>query len=504
MDIGKYRTIVFSLAVGAVLVGGVLWLLLLQGTPHVARAADGNRYVAPDGDDGGQCDSVANRCRTVQRAIDVASPFDQIWVATGTYTDAAGTVAVIEKTVTLLGGWDSGFTTREASAYPTTLDAQRNGRVVYINGEISPTVDGFTITGGNANSEAIDAGCGGGIYSRNASPIIQNNVVITNVGSVSPTAGSGGGIYLESASASALISGNQVLSNSVHSTWWDRGGGGISLYYSDATVQSNRIQGNTCDRGGGGLHSLSGSPRILENEIRANAALNGGGIYTRQAWPLIQRNLIVDNVAGYSGGGINAAHASEPTIIANRIFSNTGSDAGGLVIWGPGLYTVTDNFVAHNDDGGIMVAEHAFDGVVAHNTVAFNIGSDGGIGLSYPVTPTVVNNILVSNTYGIYAHTNASGTLDYNDVWGNTAQDYELPGALEPGPHDIQADPLFVDPAGDDYHVRAGSPCVDAGTGAGVTADIDGDTRPMGAGYDIGADEVWPHVYLPLVMRGDL
>ncbi|NIV31702.1 MAG: hypothetical protein GWN58_20125, partial [Anaerolineae bacterium] len=68
--------------------------------------------------------------------------------------------------------------------------------------------------------------------------------VITNVGSVSPTRGSGGGIYLVSASASALISGNQVLSNSVHSTSWGFGGGGISLFYSDATVRGNRIQGN--------------------------------------------------------------------------------------------------------------------------------------------------------------------------------------------------------------------------------------------------------------------
>ena len=42
-----------------------------------------------------------------------------------------------------------------------------------------------------------------------------------------------------------------------------------------------------------------------------------------------------------------------------------------------------------------------------------------------------------------------------------------------------------------DLHISMGAPEVDAGaTIASVLLDIDGDSRPQGAGYDIGADEV--------------
>ncbi len=63
--------------------------------------------------------------------------------------------------------------------------------------------------------------------------------------------------------------------------------------------------------------------------------------------------------------------------------------------------------------------------------------------------------------------------------------------------------PLTGDPKLDaTYHLQAGSAAIDAGVDAGVTTDIDGEARPWGAGYDIGADEFrqW-YVYLPLVLR---
>jgi uncharacterized repeat protein (TIGR01451 family) len=47
-----------------------------------------------------------------------------------------------------------------------------------------------------------------------------------------------------------------------------------------------------------------------------------------------------------------------------------------------------------------------------------------------------------------------------------------------------------VDPDAGDYHIGFGSAAIDAGVDARVYHDIDSDPRPLGGGYDLGADEV--------------
>jgi len=61
------------------------------------------------------------------------------------------------------------------------------------------------------------------------------------------------------------------------------------------------------------------------------------------------------------------------------------------------------------------------------------------------------------------------------------------------GEGNIDADPLFLDPENGDFHLTLGSPCIDTGTSVGAPLfDFEGDPRPLGDGYDIGADEYRP------------
>jgi len=63
----------------------------------------------------------------------------------------------------------------------------------------------------------------------------------------------------------------------------------------------------------------------------------------------------------------------------------------------------------------------------------------------------------------------------------------------------IETVPLFVDVNlnSSNYHLQADSPCVDSGTSVGApSTDLDGTTRPQGAGYDMGAYEFSQFFYV--------
>jgi hypothetical protein len=129
--------------------------------------------------------------------------------------------------------------------------------------------------------------------------------------------------------------------------------------------------------------------------------------------------------------------------------------------------------------------------IFEHSTFVITDGDDTGASLysggnAFDVNLVVNNSILwlQGSTVGI-----VQGTLNAGTVTAGTNLRFGYDGA---GTGDvltgtiIDADPLLDT---DFIHLTVGSPAIDAGVDIGATSDIDGDSRPLGAAPDLGADE---------------
>ncbi len=266
----------FTVALGLLATLALLCLLNIMSMPFpVARAAELRVCV-------GGCPYSS-----IQAAVDAASDGDVIKVAAGSYTgvttrDSVTQVVYISKSVTIRGGYTTAFgEPPDPAVNATTVDAQGQGRGLYITGNISPTIEGLRITGGNA------AGLrpGGGAYSI------------------------GGGVYI--VTATAFISGSQIMSNTAGR------GGGIAVEYGNINLADNSVFGHTSQ----GIYVGHGRAMLSGNHIFSNAV----GVEAFCADAALTDNWIQENTSSYAAGGVYAQDGSI-TLTHNTIISNTGAN----------------------------------------------------------------------------------------------------------------------------------------------------------------------------------
>ncbi len=394
--------------------------------------------------------SWASAYQTIQEGLDDAYlTGKEVWVATGTYKPTSTTDRTIsfqlKSGVALYGGfngteivcWQRNWATNVTilSADIGTLGDDSDNSYHVVVGADDATLDGFTITGGNANGTGND-GKGGGMYNDNCSPTVTNSNFSSN------SAGDGGGMYNHK--SSPMVTDCMFSSNSAG---W---GGGMCNGESSPMVTNCIFSSNSAVNGGGGMLNLDySSPTVTNCTFYINPATWGGGMQNRKSSPTVINCIFSDNSATAWGGGMNNDESS-PIITNCTVYSNSASIGGGAMSNGKSSPTVTNCIFWDNGD-----------------EIANDVTS----------TPLVT----------------------YSDIQGGYS-----------GEGNISAAPLFVDSAGSDCRLRAGSPCIDAGTNEGApTEDIDGNPRPIDgdrdgtAITDMGAYEYVPPSPPPLGVGGE-
>ncbi|HVP28819.1 MAG TPA: choice-of-anchor Q domain-containing protein [Myxococcota bacterium] len=253
-----------------------------------------------------------------------------------------------------------------------------------------------------------------------------------------------------------------------------------------------------------------GSPCTAEGiSIFSNASSSSG---------LVTGNILTMSLAGSTAIDLSSLSADLTVDVTRNHISGIGYDAG-IELFSEGTGTLTarvlDNLVSgeHSSQGdGAITADASSDPLggtgaiqfaIANNTIARDDtairvrrerGPQGQLGT---VAGSIANNALTGNFYGLDVDPALVGTVsDHSNLFFDNTADVAS-GIV--GLNSILADPLYD--GSTDYHLKSGSPAIDAGDDSAVPAtdlegnpitDLDGHPRVQGAHVDIGVYETAP------------
>ena len=250
------------------------------------------------------------------------------------------------------------------------------------------------------------------------------------------------------------------------------------------------------DRAGSGPRKPAESNReIAWNYLHDNTANRAINIYSEGAsTAYMSRHKVHDNfIINQVGGGILLGrYMTGENWVYNNVIANAGlgpepTDGDR----GQGHIGVE---IAPSIEGGPATTLFFFNNTIygcGWSGAVWGPSGNGEIAIDNPRAFTLVfkNNLIVSTGEPYEAARRESPPQrNGHNLWF---------GAGRPPRWDanaLQADPLFVNPAAGDFHLRFGSPAIDRGVdvGIGVDRDLDNVPRPQGKALDLGAYEFVP------------
>ena len=514
-------------------------LALLAAGGHRARAQGTIIYVDLDAVGVNNGSTWGNAFTDLQDALDVAGTGDQIWVAEGTYRPAVPHGGTGDRyksfqmvnNVAIYGGFagtENQLQQRDTVNNLTVLSGDLNGddgpgfannsensyHVFYhpegtnLNG--TAILDGFAITGGNAN----------GI----------------------PPHDQGGGVYNGGGSSPSLTN-CAFLYNAA------RDGGGMHNYHSSPTLANCTFEGNRVWRGGGGIYnSQFAAPTLTNCSFIGNSAGYGGGMRNHESSPVLTNCTFSGNLAEFGGGGIRNEVASSPVLTSCTFSGNSAGWGGGMSNKDSSPTLIYCTFSGNSAEYGGGMSNYGGSPALTNCTFSGNWAESGGGGMENVESSSMLTNCtfwdnsarygggmandrfasptLINCTFSGNSAENGGGVINLNEssptltnciLWADVGSEISNQGSSPivtysdveggyPGTGNIDVDPSFVDAGNGDFHLQLGSPCIDAGNNQLSNlppCDFEGDDRVQdgnGDGWsvvDMGVDEAPGYMPFP-------
>ena len=518
-------------------------------------------YVKANATGSNTGESWANAFTQLNTALEAATSGDQIWVAAGTYYPTTGSDRNISfeipNGVSVIGGFPNtgNPTVPNPSANLTTLsgDIDQDGSlannsytIIYTKDVNTNTVvDGFTITGGNADAAftlpfPVLLENGGGAWYNESSNFSNSTPSIKNCNFVGNNAGNRGGAIYSKAGVSGNT--NYIIANCIfQSNNADEQGGAIYNAQSGSNSECNpnvtntNFISNTAGTSGGAIYNngtffgeVSGIYTNCNFNNNITAQKEGGAVFNNgyfegNASPIFDGCNFLNNAAPTGSGGAIYTDASSNGVgnfklLNAELANNTSLVYGGavcnIISNGGEIKPIIANALFKENsstNGGASYSRGAFGSnldVIFSNCVFYkNDATIGGAiyqnetGPTSLVTTMVANSIFEENTAGFSEtfHLTGPSTIGLNNSIFDKVDCLELvegEGNSEAdcnGGNIFNQDPLFVNASSGDFHLQASSPGIDAGNNANVpamiTLDLDGNPRIAGGIVDIGIFE---------------
>lgn len=276
------------------------------------------------------------------------------------------------------------------------------------------------------------------------------------------------------------------------------GTSGVNASGLAPTISSNIIV--NC---GTGIACYSGSPVIVNNLISNSA---GSAIYFFDtSTPLLAGNVLMSN----QGGGVNMYVAGSPTIINNLIQDNIGD---GITMMGGSDANIVQNVILGNSGYGIdaLIPASNRGPFIINNTIANNTNA-GIYENGFPSSSQIINNIVVGTPAIAMSpwYNLPPAVIQFNDFYspdGGVVYNGDVITNLTGLDGNFSAAPWFNCQPEGDFHLLAGSTCIDAGTNSAPylpSSDYDNNPRVLvgnsnnAAVVDLGAYEFNP-LYPPV------